>query len=202
MMRRTSALHISRNRFVLAVCLVASTIAAPVGGLAQSTAVAQTGSVGQTVSPAQVFDKLLSNQEKEIVDIAEAMPADKFDFVPSDKIGLYGGVSSFSAQVKHLASANYGAVSGFGVPGGKTRADFATVTTRDQILAVLKESYTYDHAAVATITPENAFVTLDAKGTTRAGALAGLLAHNNDHYGQLVEYLRMNGLVPPASRKK
>ncbi len=182
------------HTLALAACLIAPSMALPASGFAQSAA-------GKAIPPAQVFDKLLSSQEKEIVDLAEAMPADKFDFAPSDKIGLYDGVSNFSAQVKHLANANYGFYRAFNVPGGKARADFEKITSRDQILTTLKESYAYDHAAIATMTPENAFIALDEKGTTRAGIVAASLQHNNDHYGQLVEYLRMNGIVPPASRK-
>ncbi len=187
-------------KITMFAALVALTLsAAPVGVRAQTGSSA--ASQGKPVPPAQVLDKLLSGQEKEIVDLAEAMPADKFDFVPSSKIGLYEGVSSFSAQVKHLANANFGFVKAFGGPAPLSRADFAKITTRDQILSALKQSYAYDHAAIATITPENAFVALDADGTTRAGSVAAMLAHNNDHYGQLVEYLRMNGIIPPASRR-
>jgi len=188
------SLRFPLNTLIVAACLAISSMAAPVTGFAQSAA-------GKAVPPAQVFDKLLSGQEKEVVDLAEAMPADKFDFAPSNKIGLYDGVSNFSAQVKHLANANYGFYRNFNVPGGKAHADFEKITTRDQILKALKDSYAYDHAAIATMTPENAFIALDEKGTTRAGIVAASLQHNNDHYGQLVEYLRMNGIVPPASRK-
>ncbi len=187
------SLRFPLHTLIVAACLTIPSMAAPLAG-AQSTA-------GKAIPPAQVFDKLLSGQEKEIVGLAEAMPADKFDFAPSDKIGLYDGVSNFSSQIKHLANANYGFYRSFGVAGAKTHADFDKITTRDQILSVLKESYTYDHAAIATMTPENAFIALDDKGTTRAGIVAASLQHNNDHYGQLVEYLRMNGIIPPASRK-
>ncbi len=185
-------------RYSLFTLAFAAGFALPACTLAQA---ASSAAPGTMLPPAQVFDKLLSSQQKEITDLAEAMPADKFDFAPSSKIGLYDGVSNFSAQVKHLASANFGFLSSFGGPVPVTRADMAKVTTRDQILATLKQSYVYDHAAIATITPENAFAALDAKGSTRVGMVSAMLAHDNDHYGQLVEYLRMNGIVPPASRK-
>ena len=185
-------------RLAMTTLALAASITLPACSFAQGASGAASGKM---VPPAQIFDKLLSSQEKEIVGIAEAMPADKFDFVPSDKIGLYDGVSSFSAQVKHLTSVNYGSFSAFNVPGGKSRAEIQKLTTRDEILGALKASYQYDHAAIATITQENAFAALDEKGDTRAGIVAGTLAHNNDHYGQLVEYLRMNGLIPPASRR-
>ncbi len=160
----------------------------------------KTGS-GAAVAPSQVFDKLLSSEEKEIVDAAEAMPADKFNFAPSSSMGTYDGVKTFSAQVKHLASANYGMFHSFNVPGGKSRAELDKLNSRDEILAALKDSYKYAHTAIATITPANAFTDMDGKGGTRAGTAAYAMVHANDHYGQMVEYLRMNGIIPPASRK-
>ena len=169
-------------------------------------AFAQTGSApaakasGAAVAPAQIFEKLLSAEEKDLVSAAEAMPADKFDFAPAKSPGNFDGVKTFSAQVKHVAEANYGFFHGFGVSGGKTRAELEKVNGRDGILQALKDSYTYAHSAMATITAQNAFVDMDGKGTTRAGMAAYSLQHNNDHYGQMVEYLRMNGIIPPASR--
>jgi hypothetical protein len=72
------------------------------------------------------------------------------------------------------------------------------LTTKADIVKVLKESFVQAHAYVDTITPENAFITT-AHGT-RGGMAAFGIAHFMDHYGQMVEYLRMNGIVPPASR--
>ncbi len=74
------------------------------------------------------------------------------------------------------------------------------LTTRADILNALKDSLTQAHAYCDAITPENAFVTT-ANGT-RGGMAAFGIAHMMDHYGQLVVYLRMNGIVPPASRPK
>ena len=193
-------LRFPHHTLALAACLAAAIAAVPHAGLAQGSGDTN-AAVGKRLPPAEVFDKLLSGEEKEIVDLAEAMPADKFSFAPATSMGNYAGVSSFSAQVKHIASANYGFFRPFNVPGGKSRADFEKITSREDILAALKSSYLYAHAAIKTITPENAFVDLDGKGTTRAGMAAYSLEHNNDHYGQLVEYLRMNGIIPPASRR-
>jgi uncharacterized damage-inducible protein DinB len=153
------------------------------------------------VPPAQVFDKLLTGEESEIVGLAEAMPAEHFNFAPDSKMGKFDGVRTFAAQVKHLTEANYAFFSTWGIAGGKSRADIDKLVSREDILAALRASYKFDHAAIATITAENAFVDMNGKGTTRAGTAAYALAHNNDHYGQMVEYLRMNGEIPPASRK-
>ncbi len=189
-------------RTPLAVLSLAAAFALP------SCCVAQMGSMQgmsmshsmKAVPPAQVFDKMLSGEEGEIVSLAEAMPADKFNFAPAASMGKFDGVRTFSDQIKHLTTTNYNFFKGFGVAGGKSRADIDKLASRDEILAALKDSYAYAHKAIATITPENAFLDMDGKGTTRVGMAAYSLEHGNDHYGQMVEYLRMNGLVPPASR--
>ena len=150
-------------------------------------------------APADVYGKLMSGLEKEIVDAAEAMPADKYDYAPTQ--GDFKGVRSFGSQVKHLAEANYEFFEGWSVPGAAKIDDIEKLTTKDEIVKALKDSYTYAHAALKTITPENAFVQMGERKSTRAGTAAFCLAHSMDHYGQMVEYLRMNNIVPPASRK-
>ena len=157
--------------------------------------------MGSTVMPSQVFNKMLSGEESEFVGAAEAMPADKFNFAPSTSMGDFSGVRTFAQEIKHVTEANYGFFHGFGIPGGKSRADIEKLSSRDDILQAMKDSFAYAHQAIATITPSNAFADLDGKGTTRAGMAAYCLEHTNDHYGQMVEYLRMNGIIPPASRK-
>jgi hypothetical protein len=79
------------------------------------------------------------------------------------------------------------------------RADIDKLKTKAEILKALKDSFALAHAYVDSITPENAFV--QTSNGTRAGMASLGLAHVMDHYGQMVEYLRMNGIVPPASRK-
>ena len=84
-----------------------------------------------------------------------------------------------------------------------TRKRIAKLTSKDDVVKALKDSYAFAQQAVATITPENAFDKMaPVDGTdTRASIAAFALAHTNDHYGQMVVYLRLNGIVPPASRK-
>jgi hypothetical protein len=76
----------------------------------------------------------------------------------------------------------------------------ANIKGKDAAVAALQASFVFSHKAFGTLTAQNAFESV--KGTdTRASLAGGLVAHAFDHYGQLVEYLRMNGIVPPASRK-
>ncbi|HEX4039368.1 MAG TPA: DinB family protein [Acidobacteriaceae bacterium] len=157
------------------------------------------------ISPADSFNALLSVMESEVVSAAEAMPADKYDFAPSSSIGLYTGVRSFSAQVKHLIESNYAYFRGFGVPGAVDSKTIEALKTKEDLVKALKDSYAFAHAAISTLTPDNAFLSVagpPAWKLTRASVAAFAIAHSMDHYGQMVEYLRMNGLVPPASRPR
>ncbi|MFZ0630982.1 MAG: DinB family protein [Acidobacteriaceae bacterium] len=184
-----------RRAWIMAgLCL---TLAAPAAMPAQETAPA-------TIAPADSLNALMGLMQMEVVSAAEAMPADKYDFAPTN--GDFKGVRNFGSQVKHLAEANYAFFKGWDVPGA-TVADPKTIEalkTKDEMVQALKDSYTYAHAAVSTITPQNAFDAV--KGfppqfkETKMTAAAFAIAHSMDHYGQMVEYLRMNGIIPPASR--
>jgi hypothetical protein len=162
---------------------------------------------GTMVEPSKSFDGMLSDFEKEFVPLAEAMPAEKYDFAPSAAIFVagqgseYATVSTFRQMVLHVASANYyyGSMVGGMKPDVDVKA-LANIKDKDAAVAAVKASFVFAHKAFATLTVQNAFESV--KGTnTRASLAGGLVAHASDHYGQLVEYLRMNGVVPPASRK-
>jgi uncharacterized damage-inducible protein DinB len=167
----------------------------PVPAMAQAAG----AQVGTQSPPAAVYGKILHDMESEIVGAAEAMPAEKYNFAPTD--GNFAGVRTFGQQVIHLAQGNYHY---FSMIGPKPTIDvkaLSKLTTKDETVKALKDSYAFGEQAFDTITAENAFVVLDARGNTRAGLATTVLAHSNDHYGQMVEYLRMNGIIPPASRK-
>jgi uncharacterized damage-inducible protein DinB len=153
------------------------------------------------VSPAEVYAKLLSGQAEEVVSAAEAMPADKYNFAPT--AGDFKGVRTFGQQITHIAEAQYYFFDGFGIKPTIDPDGLKKLTGKDEIVQALKDSYAFAHQAVETMTEQNAFQKIaDRDGTdTRASITAFSLAHTNDHYGQMIEYLRMNGIVPPASRK-
>ncbi|HTV66021.1 MAG TPA: DinB family protein [Bryocella sp.] len=152
-------------------------------------------------NPADVYEHLLSIMEKQIVPAADAMPADKYNFAPTQ--GDFKGVRTFGEQVKHLAEANYGFFEGWGLPNAVKDADIEKLTTKDDIMKALRDSYTYAHAAIKTITAANAFEEMGTgqRKSTKAGMATFCIAHSMDHYGQMVVYLRMNSIIPPASRK-
>jgi len=170
----------------------------------QGTASGQKTFTPTPTAPADSLNAVLTIMESQVVGAAEAMPADKYDFAPSTTIGLYTGVRTFAQQVKHLAETNYEFFHGWGVPGAVDRNTIEALKTKDDIVAALKASYVYAHAAISTITPDNAFLSLPGPPQwkpTRVSMAAFCAAHSMDHYGQMVEYLRMNGIVPPASRQ-
>ncbi|HZR56520.1 MAG TPA: DinB family protein [Terriglobales bacterium] len=171
-----------------------------------SAAFAQAGKTDAHKTIAQVYDNSVTSLEKEFVPAAEAMPEDKYSFAPSS--GEFKGVRTFESQIKHVAAVNYivgGAILGEKPPvdiGGENGPD--SVKTKAEIIKFLNDSFAYLHKAVATINAKNIVEPVKSAfgdGTTTRLALANIaVAHPMDHYGQMVEYLRMNGIVPPASR--
>jgi uncharacterized damage-inducible protein DinB len=164
--------------------------------------------MGKT-SPAKALDALLSVYEQDAMGVVKTMPADKYNFAPSRAIFAAGQgakfdtVRTFVQQVTHVAEANYyfySSLSGL-KPDVDTKA-LGAITSKDAAVEALAGSFRFAHKAIATITPENAFLPIkpvDGQGT-RATLAAFGVAHGYDHYGQMVEYLRMNGLVPPGSK--
>lgn len=154
----------------------------------------------------QVLDGAVSNMEHEFVPAAEAMPEDKFGFAPTE--GEFKGVRTFGEQVKHVAAVNY--MFGAAILSEKVPVDVgeengpASMKTKAEILSYLKDSFTYVHKAIKTINEKNLVEPLKSPfgegSITRLGMATGIASHGFDHYGQMVEYLRMNGIVPPASR--
>jgi uncharacterized damage-inducible protein DinB len=178
------------------------------GWMMQSTAQAQASTAEKAAAstaaepPAEVYGGLLKRLSEQVVSAAEAMPADKYNFAPT--AGKFDGVRTFGAQVQHLAEANYFFFSGFGLSGAPDDAKLKGLKSKDELVQALKDSFAYAQKGIDTLTPENAFVKVGSgkMQMTRAGWATLCLAHSMDHYGQMVEYLRMNGIVPPASQKQ
>jgi uncharacterized damage-inducible protein DinB len=181
---------------IVACCLLS---AAVTFGHAQGAAAKP--AVGTVMTPAATYGKLLDLLSKEFVDAAEAMPDDKFNFAPPESAGDFKGVRSFSDQVKHVAEANWYFFGGsMSEADSKAKHDaIEKLSSKAEIIQALKDSLVQAHTYVDGTTAQNAFV-MTANGT-RGGMAAFGIAHMMDHYGQLVVYLRMNGIVPPASRR-
>src|ERR1700675_2921362 len=153
-----------------------------------------------------VLDRLTSNIEHEFVAAADAMPEDKYLFALTN--GEFKGVRTFAQQVKHVAAVNY--IFGAAILSEKVPVDVgdesgpASLTAKAEILRYLKDSFAYVHKAIETVNEKNLVDPLKSPSgegsVTRLGLATSVAAHGFDHYGQMVEYLRMNGIVPPASR--
>ena len=170
---------------------------------------AQTQPLPPPTSLASMVDREISAVEKQVLDAAEAMPDDKFNFTPESLTisgDDYKGVRSFAVQVKHVASSNYfiwSPITGDAVPAAiKDGNGPADIKTKAEILKFLRYSFALGHKAAATLTPENMLQPVGKGKSARLHLAEFGVAHAYNHYGQMVEYLRMNGIVPPASRGK
>ena len=175
-----------------------------------SPAAGASGTPSAPPTIASAIDREISIVEKEVVEVADAMPADKFDFSP-EKLNIsgsdYKGVRTFGQQLKHVAASNYliwSPITGEKAPDtvndGKGPDD---MTAKADIIKYLKDSFAFGHKSVATLNSSNLvepITSSSGRPTTRLFLATFAAAHCFDHYGQIIEYLRMNGIVPPASR--
>ena len=153
---------------------------------------------------ARMYDEQVTLVENDVLWLVEAMPADKYDFAPTD--GQFAGVRTFGEQVKHLATMIYltsalvleeRSPHGPGTPNNGPDE----IRSKAQIITFLKDSITYARRAMASLTEDNHLTPVaSAFGQMpRAAVAAGVAFHSFNHYGQMVVYARMNGIVPPAS---
>jgi uncharacterized damage-inducible protein DinB len=167
---------------------------------------ALTASAADAPTVAQVYDSQVTTVERDVVPLAEAMPADKYNFAPTS--GEFKGVRTFAQQVKHLAAVIYmvAAAAQKEKPpvdiGSESGPD--SVASKEQIVAFLKGAFTYAHKAALALNEKNQLELVKSpfgdNQVTRASVVAIVGWHSMDHYGQMVVYARMNGIVPPASR--
>lgn len=156
-----------------------------------------------------ILDRTFSGLEREFVPAVEAMPDEKFSFAPTQ--GEFKGVRTFRDQAMHVASTNYAVASA--ILGEKPPVDLGkgengpdNVTSKADVVKFVKDSFVYTHKALQTVNAGNLNSWIKnpfGEGqATRLGMAMIVTWHSFDHYGQMVEYLRMNGIVPPASRQQ
>jgi DinB superfamily len=195
--------------------LAALLITAASAAIAQSNSPAppaQSASSQPAPTFSAVVDRQIAGLEREFVSAAEAMPDDKFNFAPAAlniKGSEYKDVKTFAEEVRHVAATNFlffGAVTGEKPPmdlGGDNGPE--SLKTKPEIVQFLKDSFAAGHRAAKSLTADNVLGTVPSpfggnQSISRLYLATGAVAHAFDHYGQMVEYLRMNGIVPPASR--
>lgn len=154
----------------------------------------------------QIFDGQVKALENDVLPLAEAMPADKYNFAPTS--GSFQGVRTFAEQVRHMSTVIYmlsGAVLAEKPPVdiGKDDSGPASVRTKAQLVEYLRGALAFAHKAAGTLTEKNELDDVASPfggGKMKRMAAASMIAwHSFDHFGQMVVYARMNGVIPPSS---
>ena len=171
-----------------------------------ATKKAQRSFVGDV--PTTIADSVgdtLKFAEGSFLGVAEAMPEDKYDYIPT--AGKFDDARSFGEQVKHVACAQFAFFNEFEgkkPPDDCERGGHDSAKTKAELIKYLKDSFDYSNRVLATLTPQNAVDRIEGRyagPNTKVGISVISVWHMTDHYGQLVEYLRMNGIVPPMTQK-
>jgi uncharacterized damage-inducible protein DinB len=156
-------------------------------------------------SIAESVSSTLQYVEGSLVGVAEAMPEDKYSFVPT--AGKFDDVRSFGEQIKHVACAQFAFFNEFEgkqPPADCEKGGHDPAKTKAELVKYLNDSFDYSNRVLATLTAKNALDRVEGRyagPSTKLGISVTAVWHITDHYGQLVEYLRMNGIVPPETQK-
>ena len=154
--------------------------------------------------PPETYSMFLQGQyaglKRNIIGSAEKMPVEHFSFRPSPDVRTY------AEQLGHIIDTQYffcNAVKGGPNPGdGK---DFEKITERAEMVQAAKDAFTYCDDTFSSLTTETAMqlitigVAPKQRQTTRANQLTMVIVHGTEHYGNLVTYMRIKGIVPPSS---
>lgn len=174
----------------------------------------ETGSMPETQAAAPVDERPKSivdsinitwvDEQRDFINLAEEMPEEKWNFKPSS--GAFKDVRTFGEMVKHVACANEGfakEMHGAAPPAGCEKGGPNPAKTKAEIMKYLRDSFAMLDDEINRIDEKTQMQPVDGPyggPNTRIGMAVLSSWHVADHYGQLVEYARMNGIVPPASR--
>ena len=172
------------------------------------TVAALSGADPATSSIGKIFDQEISAVEREIAPLAEEMPAAKYGFVPDT--GAFRGARTFHQQVTHTAALLYmygASILGEANPSepGPNDNGPASLATKEDAVKYLKDAFGYVRKAINSVTSENLTgMVKSAYGdfqVPRVSMVSAAIGHTWDHYGQMAVYARLNGVIPPASRR-
>src|SRR5215472_3260502 len=195
-------MHFLRAAVVVSLCLVSAALARSGTSSAPKKATQQDGT---HKSIAESLLGTLQFVEGNFLGVAEAMPEDKYAFIPT--AGKFDCVRSFGEQVKHVACAQFAFFNEFEgkqAPADCEKGGHDPAKTKAELIKYLKDSFDYSNRVLATLTAQNALDPVEgryAAPNTKLGISVDAVWHITDHYGQIVEYLRMNGIVPPMTQK-
>jgi uncharacterized damage-inducible protein DinB len=197
--------EVMNKSFCAALCiLLVSVVLATshsVGAQGSPSAAPPTASAAPTSGVRAEFLNELKIQEDKFVQLAQAMPADKYTWRPVE------GVRSISEVYMHVATANYNLPHVFGVvppPGFKVQGFEKSTTDKAKVVETLKDSFAHMHQAVLNMPDSDVEKQLDwfgAKSSYR-GVMLFIIRHGAEHLGQSIAYARMNGIVPPWTEEQ
>ncbi len=156
-------------------------------------------------SIAESVSGTLQFAEGNFIGLAEAMPEDKYSYIPA--VGKFDGVRSFGEQAKHVACAQFAFFNEFEgkkLPDDCEKGGHDPAKSKAELIKYLKDSFDYSNRVLTTLTANNALDRVEGRyagPNTKLGISVVAVWHITDHYGQLVEYLRLNGIVPPMTQK-
>ncbi|MGE3277548.1 MAG: DinB family protein [Vicinamibacterales bacterium] len=151
----------------------------------------------QSKALAEAMQRLHAGVARNVVEAAEAMPESEYGFKPSED------VRSFGALVAHIANSNYSYCSRAGGVANPNSTDFETKTAKADLVAAVKAAVAFCDG-VYTQQTDASFAELIAMGRNQAPrgmVLVQNISHNNEHYGNIVTYMRIKGHVPPSSAR-
>ena len=145
------------------------------------------------------FTADVDDVQKKILDLAAAVPAEKYSWRPAPD------VRSVSEVYMHIAGGNYFLGTFLGVqPPDDMPKDLEKITDKQQVIAALQKSFDHIRAIVKSRTDADMEkpVKLFGHPTTQRGVLVTVLNHLHEHLGQSIAYARVNGVAPPWSVKQ
>jgi hypothetical protein len=151
---------------------------------------------------AESVGNTLQFAEGNFLGIAEAMPEERYSFVPT--AGTFDGVRSFGEQVKHVACAQFAFFNEFEgkkPPEDCEKGGHDPAKTKAELIEYLKDSFDYSNRVLATVNARNSLDRVEGRyagPNTKLGISVASVWHLTDHHGQLVVYLRMNGIADDA----
>jgi len=191
------------GRIVAVVIVVFAIVRMSVAQNANSKASSPPEDVPKSIAESVAFSMQFA--EGSLVGLAEAMPENKYSFLPT--AGKFDDARTFGEQIKHVACAHFAFFNEFEgkkPPEDCEKGGHDPAKTKAELVEYLKSSFDYGNRVLATLTVKNALDRVEGRyagPNTKLGISVVAVWHITDHYGQLVEYLRMNGIVPPTTQK-
>ena len=146
--------------------------------------------------PAAPFKGFYNYTKQNIVGAAEKMPEEHFSYKPTSDVRSYAEIFG------HILTTNYQACAGLRGEANPNKAELEkTLKTKDEVVKAVKASFEYCDGAMTSLTEANLRETFKngTRDVPKTSPLLLLIAHSQEHYGNLVTYLRLKGIVPPSS---